>query len=110
MSAHLVRWHNEFAKKGLVIIDINNGDIDSLAAVKKHVEKKKLPYPVGWDEGEKTCKTYGVQSYPSQYLIGTDGKVVWEGFCLDDNGKVEKKVEAQVKSELEKVSKEELEK
>lgn len=109
MAVHLVRWHNDLMKKGLVIIDINDGKIDKLGALQKHVKDKGHPYVTAWDEGAKTVKKYGIQSYPSQYLVGVDGTVIWEGFAMENEAKL-KEVEGLVLKELEKVTQEERDK
>ncbi len=104
MKTHLVKWDDKYRKQGLAIIDIDNGSIDTMDAVKASVEKGKVKYPVAWDEGEKTCEAYGITSYAHSFLIGTDGKVVFEGFPLEDKIEVR---EEQVKEELKKVTDEE---
>jgi hypothetical protein len=109
MQKHLVRWHNDLSDKGLVVIDINDGKIDKLDALKKNVAKNKIPYATAWDEGAKTCGKYGVQAYPAQYLVGVDGTVVWEGFALESDAKL-KEVEALVKAQVDKVTQEERDK
>src|SRR5688572_32215908 len=104
MKTHLVKWDETYRKQGLVIVDIDNGRIDKIDAVKASVEKAKVKYAVAWDEEEKTCEEYGIRAYAASFLIGTDGKVVWEGFPLG------KKIEAReelVKAELKKVRSEE---
>jgi len=104
MKTHLVKWDETYRKQGLAIIDIDNGTIDKMEAVKASVEKAKVKYPVAWDEGGKTCEAYGIRSYAHSFLIGTDGKVVFEGFPLEDKIEVR---EEQVKEELKKVTDEE---
>src|SRR5882762_2054142 len=104
MKTHLVKWDEKYRKQGLAILDIDNGTIDTMDAVKASVEKAKVKYPVAWDEGGKTCDAYGISSYAHSFLIGTDGKVVFEGFPLDK--KIEER-EEQVKEELKKVTDEE---
>jgi peroxiredoxin len=104
MKTHLVKWDETYRKQGLAIIDIDNGAIDKMDAVKASVEKAKIKYPVAWDDGQKTCEAYGVRSYAHSFLIGVDGKVVWEGFPLEDT--IETR-EDQVKEELKKVTDEE---
>ena len=32
-----------------------------------------------WDEANRNHKNYGIASWPTAYLIGRDGKVVWQG-------------------------------
>jgi hypothetical protein len=109
MHKPLGKWHSELSDKGLVIIDINNGKIDKLDALKKYHVKEKTAYAVAWDQGEKTCNTYGVQAYPAQYLIGVDGNVLWEGFAMESDAKL-KEVEGLIKAEVDKVTAEEREK
>jgi hypothetical protein len=38
-------------------------------------------------QGEKYTlgKAYGVQAYPTNYLIGPDGKVLWRGVGFDES-------------------------
>ena len=103
MKPHLVRWHKEYAKQGLRILDIDNGKRDSLERLQKMTEKEGLPYPVLWDKEAKNCATYGIKGYPAAFLIGVDGTVIWEGF---PNPKLEH-IEKLIKTELEKVKPEE---
>jgi hypothetical protein len=37
-------------------------------------------------QGEKYTlgKAYGVQAYPTNYLVGPDGKVLWRGVGFDE--------------------------
>ncbi|HKS16668.1 MAG TPA: redoxin domain-containing protein [Planctomycetota bacterium] len=104
MKSHLVKWDEKYRKLGLAIIDIDNGQMDTMDAVKASVEKAKIKYPTAWDEGGKTCDAYGIRSYAHAFLIGTDGKVAWEGFPFE--GKIEDREEA-IKEELKKVTDEE---
>jgi hypothetical protein len=103
MKPHLVRWHKDYAEKGLVVVDIDNGQIDKQDRLKTEVEKGEVTFPVLWDAEAKNCKEYGIKGYPAAFLVGVDGKVLWEGFPLP---KVEE-VEKLIKAELEKVKKEE---
>jgi len=107
MKTHLVKWDEEYRKKGLVIVDIDNGNNDKFDKLKAAVEKSGVKYPTAWDEDAKTCTTYGIKGYAASFLIGTDGKVVWEGFPV---AKPIAEREALVKKELEKVTAEELKK
>ncbi len=101
MRPHLVRWHKEYAKKGLVIIDVNDGSTDSFKEVKTHAAKDGVKFPILWDKGRKNVNTYGVRGMPSAFLIGVDGKVIWEGFPLAST----KKIETLIKAELKNVKK-----
>jgi hypothetical protein len=82
MVPHLVKWDQAYRSKGLVILDINNGAIDTRSALDHYVKKSKKTYPVLWDQGGKTCRSYAVRAYPTAFLIGPDGKVLWSGIPL----------------------------
>jgi len=43
------------------------------------VESQELKHPVLWDAGCRNTNAYGVSAWPFAYLIGTDGRVFWEG-------------------------------
>lgn len=106
MKTHLVKWDEAYRKQGLVILDVDNGKIDTMEKIQASVEASKIKYATAWDEGAKMCATYGVRGYAAAFLIGVDGTVVWEGFPAVDVAKKEELI----KKELAKVSKEELEK
>ena len=101
MKPHLVRWAKDFSDKGLVVIDVDNGRSDTQAALKADAEKSGLKFPLLWDKDGKNCETYAIRGFPAAFLIGTDGKVVWEGFP----GAKFDEVEKLLKAELEKVKK-----
>lgn len=107
MKTHLVKWDEAYRKKGLVIVNVDNGQSDTMDAIKAAVEESGIKYPVAWDAEAKVCSTYAVKGYAASFLIGTDGKVVWEGFPL---GAAIEKREELVKKELAKVTAEELKK
>jgi len=104
MRPHLVRWHKELRRKGLVVIDVNNGAIDTADRLRDEVASAKMPYAVLHDRDAENCKKYGIEGYPVSYLIDVDGNVVWEGFALE---KI-KRVEETVLKELERVKQEDL--
>lgn len=80
---------------------MDNGQIDSMDEVKESVKKDGVPFPVLWDKDGASCAKYGIRAYPAGYLVGTDGKVVWEGVPSGENPEIEKAL----KAELEKVKK-----
>jgi hypothetical protein len=99
MKPHLVRWHKELAEKGLVVIDVDDGKLDTQDALTEYVRKGEFPFPVLWDKGGKNVATYGVEGMPAAYLVSAEGKVVWEGH---PNPATPEKYEALLKAELEK--------
>jgi len=68
--------HAKFGKKGLVIIGIGREEMEVLSlAAKEH----KLAFPLAADADKATFTAYDIHTLPTCYLIGSDGKVVWEG-------------------------------
>ena len=79
MTPHLVKWHEQFADQGLVVIEIDNGKMDRLEDLREHIAQAGVEFPVLHDGGGRICSDFGVRMYPTAYLIGRDGQVVWEG-------------------------------
>ena len=79
MTPHLVKWNNEFADQGLKVVEIDNGQMDALPELEEHIQQEGIEFPVFHDEQGELCERFGVQAYPTAYLIGRDGKVLWEG-------------------------------
>lgn len=68
--------HAKFGKKGLVVIGVGREEMEVLGlAAKEH----KIAYPVASDDNKATIQAYDIHTLPVCYLIGPDGKVVWEG-------------------------------
>ncbi len=95
MEPHLVRWHTKWSGQGLVIIEIDNGDIDSLDAVEKHVGREKIPFAMLHDAGATVCNRFRVEAYPAAYLLDRTGRVIWEGHPMDPDA-LEKRIESAV--------------
>ena len=96
MKPHLVRWHKQWADKGLVVIDNDDGTADTLEELKEAVAKGGIPYPTLWDKGGKNVETYDVQAMPTGYLIGADGTVLWEGVPNKKIAEIEKLIEQEL--------------
>lgn len=92
MEPHLVRWANEYAAKGLVVIDIDNGQRDDHDAVAEHA--KDLPYRVVRDVDARITKEYAIRGFPAAFLLDVEGKVIWEGFPLPTVDAIELKIQA----------------
>ena len=103
MATHLVKWDKTYSRKGLTIIDIHSGDFDEFAELKTYVAKKKLPYAVLHDGKHAVIERYGVAEFPHAVLIGTDGKVLWEGNPTPGDKKAMAAAEKQVVAALAKV-------
>lgn len=83
MKPHLHGLQHRYGPDGLVVVEVNNGKVDTRDALAKELDHLLPNYPVLWDEDGKTCDAYGVTKYGTAYLIGADGKVIWGGNPLD---------------------------
>ncbi len=79
MRPHLVRWQEDYAEQGLLVIEITGGEQEPLNVVKEIVEKQRLNHPVLWDWKCRNHDNYGLENWPVAYLVDTKGKVFWEG-------------------------------
>ena len=84
---------NEYASQGLKIIEVDDGEIDSLEELREHVRSEQIPFAVFHDETGAVCRSYGVQGYPVAYLIGETGEVLWEGIPSFDPEEAENLVQ-----------------
>ncbi len=98
MSPHLVKWDKKYRSQGLTIIDINNGGIDKQDVLAKYVKKQGKAYPTLWDKDGKVCKSYAVRGYPAAFLVGADGKVLWEGFPVPELPTLEMRIALELAS------------
>jgi hypothetical protein len=78
MAPHLVRWHEEMAEKGLVVIAVEDGRAASVDSWRDWVEKR-VPHAALYDEAGETSKKFEIRGYPAAYVIGRNGKVIWQG-------------------------------
>ena len=68
--------------QGLEIISVNQGD--SAEIINKFVKQGKFQFPIVMDKhGSKIAEIYGVQAYPTNFLI-KDGKVVSMSVGFDE--------------------------
>jgi len=72
--------HKKYASKGLVIAAPS---LDAEGTVKKFKKDLGIQYPLLAD-GKALAQTYGVQAYPTMFLVGTDEKIKWKGHFKDE--------------------------
>ena len=93
MTPHLVKWQDKYGARGFTVIDVDNGQRDSLEDVRSHVEEAGINFPVLHDTDAAVCRRFGVSGYPTAYLIGRDGRIIWTGHPFDAE-KLEREIEA----------------
>jgi hypothetical protein len=93
MEPQLVSWHEKWSEQGLVIIEVDNGAIDSLDEVETHVANRNIPFTVLHDKAGVVCDRYAVRAYPSAYLIDKGGTVIWEGHPTDSGANAVERIQ-----------------
>lgn len=81
----------KFKDKGVVFLSLTDEGADKKAETEKFLKQHKMTWPTGY--GSQVTEDYGVQGYPTVFVVGTDGKVVW-------NDNLEGGVEAAVEKAL----------
>ena len=83
MKAQLQGFQRLYGPQGLVVVEVNNGAIDTREVLAEEIGHQQPNYPVLWDKEGRTCDAFGVTKYGTAYLIGADGHVIWGGNPLD---------------------------
>lgn|GEM_PF-6024739 len=72
---HLDGLQEKFAAKGLKVLAITN---ESRSAVDEFVTKTSAKHGIVIESGD-SAEAFEVKSYPSAFLIGPDGRILWSG-------------------------------
>jgi hypothetical protein len=94
MQPHLVRWQDAWRGRDVTMVYVAEGakvTPERLLEVMRQdgVHGVRLAH----DGGGGTSNAYGVRAFPTAYVIGRDGTVVWEGIPHYDPRRVEAAVE-----------------
>jgi hypothetical protein len=79
MQRHLVRWDDAYRDRGLTILYVADGRKVTAERVLEVMRADGARFPVVHDANATTTQTYQVRAYPTAYVLGRDGTVVWEG-------------------------------
>jgi thiol-disulfide isomerase/thioredoxin len=71
---HLNKLHDELGPKGLVLLSFTD---QSKQGVENFLKGTPMKYVLGC--GSELAADYGVGGIPHAFVIGKDGKLVWEG-------------------------------
>jgi AhpC/TSA family protein len=92
MQAPLVRW--ERAHPGLTILYVADGRRVTQEAILQVMRTDGAGFPVLHDTNGTMTRTYQVVAYPTAYVVGRDGTVVWEGIPHFDPAAPERAIQA----------------
>jgi peroxiredoxin len=73
--ANIKAIHEKYGPKGLEVVGINAGHLDTLPKVQVAVQKYGMSYPVAFDEGSKITRRYQVTGLPTFVLVDRDGTI-----------------------------------
>lgn len=72
----LKRAYYEYAPKGLQVVAVNTGMMDSIENARAYAAQHTLPYPVLYDADAKIAALYEVRAVPRIFLIQQNGHIL----------------------------------
>jgi thiol-disulfide isomerase/thioredoxin len=74
-------WDARYRDRGLTIVGVHTPETDSeyiIENVRKEVPALGIKYPVVTDNDYQTWKAYGVEAWPTIFVLDKQGRVRWE--------------------------------
>jgi thiol-disulfide isomerase/thioredoxin len=74
------KWDAQYRDKGLTIIGVHTPELDyesNIDNLRREVGKLGLKYPIVTDNDYSTWKAYGVEAWPTLFLLDKQGRVRW---------------------------------
>lgn len=92
------KLYKKYAKQGLVVVGVNVDD--ELKSGQDFLKEHPVAFPHVFDQGKKLVSSVGVETMPTSFLVGRDGKVseVHLGFRTGDAKKMDDKIARLLKS------------
>ncbi len=97
----LKKWDAQYRDKGLTTIGVHTPELDferDIDELRREVAALGIKYPVVTDQDYSTWKAYGVEAWPTLFLLDKEGRVRWthvgEGY-YDETEEVIKKLLAE---------------
>ncbi len=94
MQPHLVRWDRSYRDRGLTVVYVANGAKTTPEALQQAMRSEDAQFPLVLDATTSATNAYGVRAFPTAYVLGRDGTVVWEGIPVYDPGAPERAIQA----------------
>jgi thiol-disulfide isomerase/thioredoxin len=76
----LKKWDAQYRDKGLTIIGVHTPELDferDIDQLRREVAGLGVKYPVVTDQDYSTWKAYGVEAWPTLFLLDKQGRVRW---------------------------------
>lgn len=98
---YLKKWDTQYRDQGLTIVGVHTPELDferDIDQLRREVAGLGIKYPVVTDQDYSTWKAYGVEAWPTLFLLDKHGRVRWthvgEGY-YDETEAVIKKLLAE---------------
>ena len=75
----LVKIHEKYQDRDVKFVSITDETEDALEQINTFATKLKVTWPIGYG-ARTTSKRLEVPGYPTTFVIGRDGNVVWNSF------------------------------
>lgn len=75
----LVKIHDKYSDRGVKFVALTQEKADALEKIENFVSTLEVPWPIGYGARETTSQ-YEIPGYPTTFVIGRNGKVVWNSF------------------------------
>ena len=72
----LVKIYDEYHSKGVIFVGMTSDDSESVKNVEKFLDKYKVEWPNAYGAAN-ALMAFDAEYFPGYWLIGRDGKVVW---------------------------------
>jgi thiol-disulfide isomerase/thioredoxin len=76
----LKKWDAHYRDKGLTIIGVHTPELDferDIDQLRREVAKLDVKYPVVTDQDYSTWKAYGVEAWPTLFVLDKQGRMRW---------------------------------
>jgi peptide-methionine (R)-S-oxide reductase len=77
---YVKRWDERYREKGLTVIGVHSPELDEekiLANVRRETASLGIRYPVVTDNDYATWKAYGVEAWPTIFVLDKQGRIRW---------------------------------
>jgi thiol-disulfide isomerase/thioredoxin len=79
---HLTTLQKQFASRGVVVVGVSDEEVDTVKPFVKEMGSK-MDYTIAVDKDQATTQSYlvafGAQGIPHAFVVGRDGRILWEG-------------------------------
>jgi thiol-disulfide isomerase/thioredoxin len=80
-APEIVAAHRRFSTEGVVFLGLTSDDQDSLPDAEDFIGQAQIEWPNGYgQEAYATMEAFRVESIPTVYVIGRDGRVAWHNW------------------------------